>query len=191
MGGLVLGAIGGTLLTNWTGNPIFQHAGGVVGAVAGAASGLVAAQSDKPGTLVRTLAAWTTATAGTGAGYYVGTHLGQWMAANGAAGFFGPNAALVGAMAGGIAGAALSFSGHHVKSSFALKHLASASVGATAGMFAGGAVQMALTAMDPTLGYMAIAAPLVGAVAGSLIGLHLYGHSNDPAPPYNNSYGGD
>lgn len=193
MGGLVLGGIGGTLLSNWTGNPIFQQAGGAVGALAGAASGLVAAQSDKPGTLVRTLGAWTTATVGTGAGYYAGNLAGQWLASHGAAPFFGPNTALVAAMAGGVAGAAVAFTGHHVKSSFALKHLASAGLGATGGMMAGGAVQMALNAIDPNLSYMAIAAPFVGAVAGSLIGLSLYGHSNDPPPTYNNGYygGGD
>lgn len=185
MGGLVLGGIGGTLLTNVTGQPIFQQAGALVGAAAGGASGLLAAQSNQPGTLGRTLVAWTTATAGTGAGYYACNRLGNILMENGASAFFGPNAALVGAVAGGLAGAAVAFTGHHVKSSFILKHAASGALGGTAGMLLGGGVQSLMAASAPALSYMTAAAPLIGAVAGTLVGLSLYGHSNDP-PSYDN-----
>lgn len=179
MGGLVLGGLGGTLLTNITGQPIFRELGGALGAVAGGATGLIAARSDEPGTMRRTMLAWGTATLGSAGGYAFFNTVGQDLASRGASALFGPNLGVLGAVAGGLAGTALAFSGHHTQPSFALKHVASAAVGGTLGLMAGGIGQLMLASAAPTVAYMGVAAPLLGGLAGALGATWAYAHSNE------------
>lgn len=167
-GGLLLGGLAGTLMTNVTGNPLFQSYGAAVGSVAGGGMGLAAATGDDKSTLIRSAIGWGTGTAGMAAGQWALGSLANMVTSNGGSAVFAQTGQLVGAASGLALGASIPFTGSYRSGHMVTKQLGFAALTGNAGWLAGGALQaICNTAGNPTLG---MAAPWLGAAAGFFTG---------------------
>ena len=177
LGGTGLGVATGLAISNISGNPIFGQFGGLVGAVGGAAAGLAASQKGaSKANLARSVGAWAGASVLSSGGMWAVGHATSYMAAHGAAAVLGANGALVGAVTGGLVGAAVPFIGSEGRISNGLKDAAAVAAGGTVGMLAGAGLQAAVhstatgpaLAVLPQLGTMMAPVPLLTAAAGAL-----------------------
>jgi hypothetical protein len=170
LGGLALGAVSGKVMSFVTHNDVFTTYGGGIGAIGGAATSLAISLSDEPVSLVRTFGSWTGASAGATGGMYVLKGLGNLLAENGASALFGSQGALLGAAAGGLAGAGVAFAGDNSKFGKIAKTTASTATGVTVGLLAGGAVQAFLA--GGAMAAVSAPLPLVAAAAAGMVGLN-------------------
>jgi hypothetical protein len=147
LGGTGLGVATGMALSNVSGNAIFGQFGGVAGAVGGAAIGLAASQQGvSKENLAKSVGSWVGASVLSSGGMWVVGKASAHLAAHGASVLLGVNGPLLGAVTGGLVGAAIPFVASDGKISNQLKNAAAVSLGGTAGALAGGGLQALVTA---------------------------------------------
>lgn len=174
LGGTGLGVATGLALSNVSGNPIFGQFGGIAGAVGGAAAGFVASQNGvSKENLARSVGSWVGSSMLSSAGMWAVGSATSSLAAHGASAVLGANGALIGAVAGGLIGAAVPFIGSEGRITNGLKDAATAAAGGTAGVVAGAGIQaLAMKATNisslPQFGLMLGPVPMITAAAGAL-----------------------
>ena len=186
LGGTGLGVATGLAISNISGNPVFGQFGGLVGAVGGAAAGLAASQKGaSKANLARSVGAWAGASILSSGGMWAVGRATSHLAAHGAGALIGANGALVGAVAGGLVGAAIPFIGSEGRITGGLKDAASVAAGGTAGMLVGAGIQAAVNSaassaaeqLLPQFAKMLAPVPYVTAAVGALSALD---YKNNP-----------
>lgn len=179
-GGLLLGSLGGEVLSHITHNPVFAGYGGWVGTGAGALTGLAGAHSEDSGTFKRTLAAWGAATAGTAAGMTALGWAAPALVQYGGSPILGALGQSLGATAGGVAGASACFIGADNPVADKIKATGAVTTLGIGGLYVGEALQAVAA---NTIGHLPVAvqaaAPLVTAATGAVLGFQLYANAND------------
>lgn len=182
LGGLALGAVSGKVMGVLTANDVFTTYGGAVGALGGAATSLAISMSNEPVSLPRTFGSWTGSAVGATGGMYLMKTFGNFLAANGAAGYLGTHGALIGAVAGGLTGVGVGFLGDQSKFGIAAKATANSAALAGIGVAAGGAAQALLS--NTPVGFVTGSIPLVAGLAGAMVGVN-----NQINPGWSGEYG--
>ena len=185
LGGTGLGVATGLAISNISGNPVFGQFGGLVGAVGGAAAGLAASQKGaSKANLARSVGAWAGASILSSGGMWAVGHATTHLAAHGAGALIGANGALVGAVAGGLVGAAIPFIGSEGRITSGLKDAATVAAGGTAGILVGAGIQAAASSAAgqaaqvlPQFANMLAPVPYVTAAVGALSALD---YKNNP-----------
>lgn len=142
LGGTGLGVATGLALSNISGNPVFGQFGGIAGALGGAAIGFSASHKGvSKENLARSVGSWVGASVLSSAGMWGVGSASAALATYGASAVLGANGALIGAVAGGLVGAAVPLAGSKGKVSNVLINSANVAAGGTAGVLAGAGIQ--------------------------------------------------
>lgn len=173
LGGTGLGVATGLALSNISGNQLFAQFGGVAGAVGGAAIGFSASHKGvSKENLARSVGSWAGASVLSSAGMWAVGNATASLASSGASAILGANGALIGAVAGGLVGAAVPLAGNKGKVSNVLINSANVAAGGTAGVLAGAGLQaMVRTNVEqvvPQLSALLAPVPIITATAGAL-----------------------
>ena len=146
LGGTGLGVATGMAISNLSGNPIFGQFGGVVGAVGGAAAGFTASnQGVSKAHLAKSVGSWVGASVLSSGGMWAVGKASAHLAGYGASAVLGMNGALIGAVTGGLVGAAIPFIDSEGRVSNGLKNAAAVTAGGTAGVLVGSGIQALIT----------------------------------------------